>query len=168
MTSFEKKMSALRPVWSKWDRTNAIIGWSFLALTMFVGFWVAFGTGYAPARNALFQYAPLKVPVPGRTVPPFPPLYLRGLVYFSGYGLVMLGAAVQNYFGHFQGSRSIYLMRRLPQRWELARRCLGEPALCLAGSFIIYLLTGVTCFIYYWFRTPAGCLPPNVWAWIGG
>ena len=80
MTSFEKKMSALRPVWSKWDRTNAIIGWSFLALTMFVGFWVAFGTGYAPARNALFQYAPLKVPVPGRTVPPFPPLYLRGLV----------------------------------------------------------------------------------------
>ena len=139
MTSFEKKMSALRPVWSKWDRTNAIIGWSFLALTMFVGFWVAFGTGA-----------------------------FWGLVYLSGYGLVMLGAAVQNYFGHFQGSRSIYLMRRLPQRWELARRCLGEPALYLAGSFIIYLLTGVTCFIYYWFRTPAGCLPPNVWAWIGG
>ena len=167
MTSFEKKMSALRPVWSKWDRTNAIIGWSFLALAVFVVSWTAFGTGYEPALNRLYD-GWSKVPVPGRTVPPFLPLYLRGLVCFSTVWLVMLGAAVQNYFGHFQGSRSIYLLRRLPQRWELARRCLGEPALCLAGSFIIYLLTGVTCFIYYWFRTPAGCLPPNVWAWIGG
>ena len=167
MTSFEKKMSALRPVGSKWDRTNAIIGWSFLALAVFVVSWTAFGTGYEPALNRLYD-GWSKVPVPGRMVPPFLPLYLRGLVCFSTVWLVMLGAAVQNYFGHFQGSRSIYLMRRLPQRWELARRCLGEPALCLAGSFIIYLLTGVTRFIYYWFRTPAGCLPPNVWAWIGG
>lgn len=166
--SFEQKMSALRPVWSKWDRTNAIIGWAFLALLMFAVFWAAFGTGYEPARNALYQYAPLKVLVPGRTVPPFLPLYARGLVCVLAYGLTMLWTALQNYLGHFQGSRSIYLMRRLPQRWELARRCLGEPALYLAGCLAVYVLTGVACFIYYWFRTPAGCLPPNIWVWTGG
>lgn len=165
--NFEQKMSALRPVWNKWDRTNAIIGWAFLALAVFVVSWTAFSMGYEPALDRLYD-GWSKVPVPGRTVPPFLSLYLRGLVCFPSCGLVMLGSAVQNYLGHFQGSRSIYLMRRLPQRWELARRCLGEPALCLAGCLAVYVLTGVTCFIYYWFRTPAGCLPPNIWVWTGG
>lgn len=166
--NFEQKMSALRPMWSKWDRIGAIVGWTWMAVVVFTGFWVAFGSGYAPALEALYQYAPLKVLVPGRTVPPFLPLYARGLRCVPVFGLATLWTALQNYLGHFQGSRSIYLMRRLPQRWELARRCLAEPLLTLAGVWAVYVLTGVTCFIYYWFRTPAGCLPPDVWAWTGG
>ncbi len=47
--------------------------------------------------------------------------------------------AVQNYQSHYRGSRSIYLMRRLPDRWELHRRCLiltGTRGRC-TGSFTI-------------------------------
>ncbi|MBQ3089707.1 MAG: hypothetical protein IJD21_03990 [Oscillospiraceae bacterium] len=50
---------------------------------------------------------------------------------FALGGLVLVGL---NYLYHYQGSRSIYLMRRLPRRWELLRRCTTLP---LAGGVLL-------------------------------
>ena len=52
----------------------------------------------------------------------------------------------------YQGSRSIYLMRRLPDRWELHRRCLAALALLLV-YFAIYCLV-----------TPDAKQPDGQWA----
>lgn len=49
--------------------------------------------------------------------------------------LVVLAALLLipcNYYAFWRGAKSIYLMRRLPDRWELARRCLAIPLLTVA------------------------------------
>lgn len=86
--------------------------------------------------------------------------------------MFMLGLAAGHYAAHWQGSKSIYLMRRLPSRWELHRRCLTLPA---AGAFAGLLAAFLLLFVYYGVYmafTPAPCLTPDQWtklwhAWIG-
>ncbi len=82
---------------------------------------------------------------------------------FAALALAMLGLAAFHYIYHRIGSRSIYLMRRLPDRFELHRRCLALPA---AGI----VLCAIACFlllcIYYWIyiaMTPEQCLAPGQW-----
>ena len=86
---------------------------------------------------------------------------------------LLLGFAASHYVYHAQGSRSLYLMRRLPDRWELARRCLAFP---LAGIAACALAAGLLLVIYasiYVFVTPERFIHPafggSVWrALIGG
>ena len=71
--------------------------------------------------------------------------------------------AIYHYACHYLGSRSIYLMRRLPDGWELWRRCLTVPALlavlCLGA---IELLT-ILYFLVFLLLTPPPCLPAEPW-----
>lgn len=85
------------------------------------------------------------------------------LIGFAILALVMAALAVYNYAYHRQGSKSIYLMRRLPNRWELHKRCLAIPLvsvlMCAAAAFILLC-------IYYWIYmlvTPEVCLVPGQW-----
>jgi hypothetical protein len=78
---------------------------------------------------------------------------------------VMAGAALlwaSYFYGyHYQDSRSIYLMRRLPQRGELHRRCLTFP---LASALALLLLGAATTAAYYLIYVcvmPAQCMQPN-------
>lgn len=52
-----------------------------------------------------------------------------------------------HYFYHFHDGRSIYLMRRLPDRGELWRRCLTLPLTGLAAVLILTLGLSV---LYFW------------------
>jgi putative exporter of polyketide antibiotics len=85
------------------------------------------------------------------------------LLIFYILAFAMLMTAILNYAYHRQGSRSIYLMKRLPNRWELHRRCLTIPlvsaALCLLAAFVVLLLY----FGYYMIATPEQCLTPDQW-----
>ena len=73
--------------------------------------------------------------------------------------LMMAVTAAGFYAYHYQGSHSIYTMKRLPDRWELWRRCLTMPLWTIILSVILMLaLTGVYYLIYLKF-TPAVCLP---------
>ncbi len=101
--------------------------------------------------------------IPGAVMPDFS--YLLGH-YWAGLGvlaLCMLGLMAYHYLYHRQGSKSIYLMRRLPSRWELHRRCLTLPllamALCLLTAFLLLLLF----YGIYLFLTPPECLTPHQW-----
>ena len=84
-------------------------------------------------------------------------------VGFAALSLAMLGLAAYHYIYHRIGSRSIYLMRRLPDRLELHRRCLALPAAgivcCACAGFLLLC-------IYYWIyiaMTPEQCLVPGQW-----
>lgn len=85
------------------------------------------------------------------------------LLGFSLWGcflaaVAMVGLAAWHYALHFRGSKSIYTMRRLPQRWELHRRCLTVPALAAAGYLLeAALLLGLDYAIYR-LATPAQAL----------
>lgn len=85
---------------------------------------------------------------------------------FFPFVLLILGAiclAVYNYSGFHNGSKSSYLMRRLPDKWEYLRRCLAFPLLTiLLGLVLIPLLTGLFYAIYIHF-TPEQTLKPDQW-----
>ena len=85
---------------------------------------------------------------------------------FFPFVLLILGAiclAVYNYSGFHHGSKSSYLMRRLPDKWEYLRRCLAFPLLTiLLGLVLIPLLTGLFYAIYIHF-TPEQTLKPDQW-----
>ena len=69
---------------------------------------------------------------------------------FWGFGIViifLIFAVILHYRWHYTGSRSIYLMRRLPNRFELTRRCLMFPV----AAIIICLLT--MALLYFVYRT---------------
>ena len=81
--------------------------------------------------------------------------------------LILIGLLVAKGFWfqayHRQGSMSIYLMRRLPDPREYARRCWTLP---LVGVGICLVLTAVTtavCYLIYMKCTPASCLVPGQW-----
>lgn len=67
--------------------------------------------------------------------------------------------AAYHYYYHFSGSRSIYLMRRLPDRWDLHRRCLALPAAGIVGALSLQGLLGILYYFVYILVTPRQCLP---------
>lgn len=75
------------------------------------------------------------------------------------YLLIILG--VMHYFGHFSGSKSIYLMRRIPQRWELLVRCAAFPAMGIIVCKLSELILTLLFFAIYMIFTPKGHIPPG-------
>lgn len=84
---------------------------------------------------------------------------------FLVLALCQPAVALGHYLYHYQGGRSIYRMRTLPQRGELARRCLAAPAAALGRCIPAALGTAALCALYYRILIPAGSLPAH---WLGG
>lgn len=81
---------------------------------------------------------------------------------FIGAVLALLLAAYY-YAYHYQGSRSIYLMRRLPKKYELFKRCIVVPAaasvvLLLTAFFLVPVYFGL-----YMAFVPQECIVPGQW-----
>ncbi|MBP3318471.1 MAG: hypothetical protein J6K94_00535 [Ruminiclostridium sp.] len=93
----------------------------------------------------------------------FPFLYVS---IFFGFVLTSFAAvilAISYYRGFRQGSEALYLMRRLPDRWELARRCLALPLLTIASCVLSILLLTLIFFGFYALITPEGAMGPDQW-----
>ena len=61
---------------------------------------------------------------------------------------------------HRHGSMSVYLMRRLPDRWEYLRRCWTVPLLGIAAAAALAALLAAMYSLIYIYCTPAAFLPP--------
>lgn len=86
----------------------------------------------------------------------------------SLYGILLLAAAMPFlalyfYSLHFQGSKSIYTMRRLPKRGELLRRCITVPLLMMAVCFALIPVLRIVYYGIYVLATPRGHLLPGQW-----
>ena len=154
-----------------WPWSNEVMGAAcaaaLSALTAFALFVYRFGS----AVDDLYTYAPVsweRELIPGAMVPPYPQVLSGAFLFFAATALALALLPIAHFLFHRQGARSDYLMRRLPQRWELARRCLGGSALLLAGTVLTAAVLFGLFFICYLAFTPAGCLPPDVWATTGG
>lgn len=71
--------------------------------------------------------------------------------------------AVTNYTSFWRGSKSVYLMRRLPDRREFSRRCLALPLLLLAACVILVLLLTLIFYGVYIHLTPEEYIRPDQW-----
>lgn len=77
--------------------------------------------------------------------------------------ICMLAVVLYHYAYHRQGSKSIYLMRRLPDGMELHHRCWGLPALGALASILLAFVLLVIYYAVYMFVTPESCLTPGQW-----
>lgn len=143
-----------------------------------IGFWLGlmvFGTlwclqyifRYLQGRESLYQISSYtiqgiqgktQVLIDGVKMIPFEEL-TNGL--FGSFYLVIVFCVVvaaYHYYYHYQGSRMMYLMRRLPNKWEVHIRCLALP---IAGSLMAVLyavLLKTVFYAIYIFCTPSQCL----------
>lgn len=86
---------------------------------------------------------------------------IRGaMAGFSLMILCLLAVMLYHYLYHFQGSRSIYTMRRLPDRWELLKRCVAVPLMGIAVCLVLALLLLGIYYVTYLVITPQQYLAP--------
>lgn len=62
--------------------------------------------------------------------------------------------AVYHYFYHYQGSKMMYLMKRLPDKWELHRRCLTLPIAAFIITIFYVLVLRALYYAIYLIFTP--------------
>ena len=120
---------------------------------------------YSTARDRLYYWSgDDKVLNVQAVMPDFKDLLgwtLGGFLIAAIVCLMFIG--VRYHYLHKE-SKSIYLIRRLPSRGELFRRCAAVPlymaAICLIWAFCLLVLYYLT----YMTATPDQCLAPDQWA----
>lgn len=114
--------------------------------------------------QALYEYdGTEKVLIVSADMPDFVEILGAFLTGFLLMALCMMAMILFRYGYHHQHSKSIYLMKRLPNRFELHKRCLSLP---IVTAVLCILLLVTLFFIYYgiyFIATPKECLTPNQW-----
>lgn len=132
-----------------------------------MGAWVLslrFFKNYREARALLYHIQNGKrVLIEGAVVTDFSVVLGDSLICFKVFCVFLLGVVLWHYLYYRQGSKSIYVMKRLPNRWEIHKRAWTLPLLAivvtLAAAFVVLLL-------YYWIymvATPEQCIAPGQW-----
>lgn len=119
---------------------------------------------YGQANRALYYITPEhKILRPDATMPTFSALLGISLYGCLAAALAMIPVAWIFWNSHTMGSKSIYTMRRLPNRWELHRRCFTVPALAAVGFLLLAVALWGLNFAIYWNYTPPSYLPTSMW-----
>lgn len=124
----ERKLSALLPPNMAAERVHDWILWSLIAPALVCA--LAFLCRYREAYDALWysSYSPHAGELLGSVLmQPFAVCVLWTLIVYPLLAAVALATAAVLYSSYYQGSRSIYLMRRLP---EAAACCGGRCGRC--------------------------------------
>ncbi len=144
-------------------RTERIVFWAGnggATLWMLLGFL----TRYARARGSLYVFTDGKRRlIEGAVLPSFwelMSLYPRG---FFLVGVMLLSFVVWRYAYFRQGSRSDYLMRRLPRPGLRHKMAWCVPLWRVAVTAVLCLACGLLCLAVYLWATPEGCLPQDGW-----
>lgn len=115
---------------------------------------------YISARNELYmRKATGMVLMEGAIIRAFESLTEHVFLTFYLVEIVILLVVVYHYFYHYQGSKMMYLMKRLPDKWELHKRCWTLP---IAGAALLGAWMFVLNMLYYAIYilcTPSQCLP---------
>ena len=90
---------------------------------------------------------------------PFEELLSGSFIGMASAAVGFLLAIAIFYLYHYQGSRGIYTMRRLPNRWELWRRCLALPLGFLVLSILCTALLIGLYYLLWRFATPPDAFP---------
>ena len=115
---------------------------------------------YIDARNSLFvyKYGSVKMIMEGAVMPAFAVILDDTMDGFLMFFWIMVVLIVMHYMTYYKESKSIYLMKRLPDKWELYRRSVVVPLVAI----LIQIITGAACLMLYYgiylFFTPAQCL----------
>lgn len=104
-----------------------------------------------------------KILIEGVMMPDIDVIMEQDLIGFPLFTVVAIATVIIHYMYHYQESKSIYLMRRLPKRMELHRRCWILPTTALLIVMVIAFLMLIAFYGYYMIMTPEACIAPNQW-----
>ena len=120
---------------------------------------------FGRAKSELYTYyLGEKKLIPGAIMPDFIDIFRGSLWGYLVLASTMLLLISLRYAYYHQNSKSIYLMKRLPDRFDMHRRCIIVPVIaaisCAAIAFLVLLLY----FGHYMLFTPDACLTQGQWA----
>ena len=124
----------------------------------------SFATEYIRARSFLYERVNGKwVLRENALIADFGETVFFNYKAFALFCLVLLGFVLYRYIYYRQGSMSIYLMKRLPQKNEIHVRAIKIPLIMLVLGALFILLTFLLFFASYVVFTPKVCLPDGLW-----
>lgn len=137
------------------------IAYGLLASFLYsLGFLISYTNHY----KSLFVWVGTeKILQQGAVMPDFIEILGRSLIGYFILALCMIAILVYHYAYHYQGGRSIYLMKRLPSRLELLRRCVTLPILAAALIICMAIVLLLIYYGIYMIFTPKICLTPDQW-----
>lgn len=119
---------------------------------------------YAQAWRNLYEWEDgRRIELKGIMMKGFLPLLENALVGFLILAIAMLGFIAYHYMYYYKDSKSIYLMKRLPDKFEMHRRCISIPLMAVFASILAAV---VILFIYlgvYVLFTPKECMTSGWW-----
>lgn len=151
----------LSPPGYKLRQEGAVFIWGLVSALIYS---FGFLWRYCDARNGLYNYlGGKKTLLPDAVMPDMIELLGSALAGFFVLALCMLAMIIFRYAYHRQGSKSIYLMRRLPSKAELHRRCLVLPILAALACLLLAAAVLLGFYGIYMTATPKECLMPDQW-----
>ncbi|MBQ8815365.1 MAG: hypothetical protein IJZ85_12820 [Lachnospiraceae bacterium] len=102
-----------------------------------------------------------KVIAEGATLPSFSGMMSGIMNLFVYLMIVLLLLSALHYLYFYHESKSIYLMKRLPNRMEIHRRSLAFPMTLIAVCMVTVLLLVAIYFEIYHLLVPARCVEPG-------
>lgn len=137
----------------------------FVGLGLATSFSFSYLLRFGEAKSSLYIYdlegKKLKV---GAIMPDFTELFQGSLWGYWVLAFAMLLFIALRYASYYQHSKSIYLMKRLPDRLDMHRRCIIVPVIAAISCTVIAFLVLLLCFGHYLIFTPDACFTPGQWA----
>ena len=123
-----------------------------------------FFKNFKEARSLLYHWEGTRQTlIEGAVMTDFSVIVSDSLISFKVFALFFLSVVIWHYLCYRQGSKSIYLMKRLPSRWEIHKRAWTLPLLAVAATVAAAF---VVMLFYYWIymvATPEQCIAPGQW-----
>ena len=123
---------------------------------------VDFFTRYSRAREMLYSTENFRrILIPYAKIRPYSQMTGATVIIFAMLAVLALASAALMYASFYQGGRSIYLMRRLPDSRRALRRYVWSAPLRLALTAVLWGLGLLVLYYLIWrFATPPQCLVP--------
>jgi len=118
---------------------------------------------YNDAYSELYRWYNGKYKLSGEMMIDFAELIEGCLGGFYLLCFVCLATVVWHYLYYYQGSKSIYLMKRLPNRMEIHKRAWTLPLLGIGITLLAAFLVMLLYFWIYLLVTPQECIAPGQW-----
>ena len=156
----------LPPGWN--IKRELLLGGLFSIALVLIFSWFVFGVRYNDALGNIYAYkyetalSRTRVLVPGTVMSPFARLVSGSFFMFWVFAFTQIAAAWSMYRSFSAESKSVYLMRRLPKRWELPKRCIPVPLMMLLCGFAVCMLQLLVFRAVYYHNLPAEALPPHL------
>ena len=96
---------------------------------------------------------------PGEVADPFLTLAGNCVFFFLPLYLFLAAMMIYHYFYYHRETKSIYLVRRLPEKGFLGKSCVQMPLLGMGAGMVVMIVLFLLYYGIYLLSIPAECMP---------